>query len=110
MTAGVRRLHENLSELGEQGDPKFAADLSETIPTIGAGFLYNKVGFYFGFSMPDLLGGKFASRHDLKLSTPIYGYVGYRFFTDLYKEIMVTPSTLIKYEAGAPVQIDMNLS
>lgn len=110
MTAGIRRLHENLLELEVQDDPAFAANLSETIPTIGAGFLYNKVGFYLGVSVPDLLGGRFASRNDLKLSTPIYGYAGYRFFTDLYKEIMVTPSTLVKYEAGAPVQVDMNLS
>ncbi|MEC3881158.1 PorP/SprF family type IX secretion system membrane protein [Parapedobacter sp. 10938] len=110
MTAGMRRLHENLLELGVPEDPEFAANLSETIPTIGAGILYNKVGFYFGISAPDLLGGRFASWDDLKLSTPIYGYAGYRFFTDLYKEIMITPSTLVKYEAGAPVQIDMNLS
>src|SRR5690606_25690089 len=104
MTAGMRRLHENLLELGVPEDPEFAANLSETIPTIGAGILYNKVGFYLGISAPDLLGGRFASQHNLKLSTPVYGYAGYRFFTDLYQEIMVTPSTLVKYEAGAPVQ------
>ncbi|GGG95491.1 membrane protein [Parapedobacter pyrenivorans] len=110
MTAGVQRLHENLLELGVEGDPEFANNLSETIPVIGAGVLYNRVGFYLGLSIPNLLGNRFASRDNLNLSTPIYGYFGYRFFTDLYKENMITPSLLVKYEKGAPVQIDANVS
>ena len=110
MTAGIKRLYEDLRELGVNGDPEFASNLSETIPTIGAGILYNKVGFYLGISMPDLLGGKLAAKDGLQLSTPLYGYTGYRFFTDLYKEIMITPSALVKYEKGAPAQIDLNLS
>lgn len=110
MTAGVQRLHENLLELGVEGDPEFANNLSETIPVIGAGVLYNRVGFYLGLSIPNLLGNRFASRDNLNLSTPVYGYFGYRFFTDLYKENMITPSMLVKYEKGAPVQIDANVS
>lgn len=110
MTAGVQRLHENLLDLGVAGDPEFANNLSETIPIIGAGILYNRVGFYMGLSIPNLLGDRLASRNDLDISTPVYGYFGYRFFTDLYQENMVTPSILLKYEQGAPMQIDMNLS
>lgn len=110
MTAGMQRLHENLLELGVGHDPEFAENLSETIPTIGAGFLYNKVGFYLGVSAPNLLGSKLAARNNLDLAVPVYGYTGYRFFTDLYKEIMVMPSALVKYEQGAPLQIDMNLA
>lgn len=110
MTAGVRRLYEDLLELGVEDDPQFADNLSETNPVIGAGFLYNKVGFYLGISTPDLLRGKLGSRNQLDRSTSVYGYTGYRFFTDLYNEIMVTPSALVKYEEGAPMQIDLNLS
>ncbi|WP_257656308.1 PorP/SprF family type IX secretion system membrane protein [Parapedobacter lycopersici] len=110
VTAGMKRLHENLLELGVDDDPAFADNLSEMIPVVGAGFLYNKVGFYIGVSIPNLLGGKLASRNNLNLSTPVYGYFGYRFFTDLYKENMIRPSVLVKYEKGAPVQVDMNLA
>jgi len=110
MTAGVRRIYEDLLELGVEDDPLFAANLSETIPVIGAGVLYNKVGFYLGLSTPDLLGGKLGSGNRFDRSIPVYGYTGYRFFTDLYREIMVTPSALVKYEDGAPLQIDLNLS
>lgn len=110
MTAGVQRLHENLLDLGVEGDPEFANNLSETIPVIGAGILYNRVGFYLGVSVPNLLGDRFASRDDLDLSTPVYGYFGYRFFTDLYNENMITPSFLVKYEKGAPIQVDVNVT
>ena len=110
MTAGVKRLYENLAELGVVGDPEFAENLSETIPVIGAGILYNRVGFYLGVSMPNLLGNRLLSRSDIQLSSPVYGYFGYRFFTDMYKENMITPSMLVKYERGAPAQIDVNVS
>src|SRR5690606_9822440 len=82
----------------------------ETIPVIGAGVLYNRVDFYLGLSIPNLLGNRFASRNDLDLSTPVYGYFGYRFFTDLYQENSIVPSMLVKYERGAPVQVDLNLA
>lgn len=110
MTAGVKRLYENLAELGVVGDPTFADNLAETIPVIGAGLLYNRVGFYLGVSMPNLLGNRILSRNDISLSSPIYGYFGYRFFTDIYNENMITPSVLVKYERGAPAQIDVNVS
>lgn len=110
MTAGIQRLHENLLELGVENDPLFAENLSETIPVIGAGILYNKVGYYMGISAPNLLGGRLAARHNLDVAVPVYGYLGYRFFADFYKEIMITPSALVKYEGGAPLQIDVNLS
>jgi len=110
MTAGIQRLHENLLELGTADDPVFAENLSETIPVIGAGILYNKVGYYVGVSVPNLLGGKLASRHHVEVVVPVYAYLGYRFFADFYKEIMVTPNALVKYEKGAPLQVDVNLS
>lgn len=110
MTAGIQRLHENLLELGVENDPVFTENLSETIPVIGAGMLYNKVGYYMGISAPNLLGGRLAARHNLDVAVPVYGYLGYRFFADFYKEIMITPSALVKYEDGAPLQIDLNLS
>ena len=110
MTAGFTRLAENLTDLGVVGDPEFAENLTETIPVIGAGLLYNRVGFYLGVSMPNLLGNRIRSREGVSLPSPVYGYFGYRFFTDIYQENMITPSVLVKYEKGAPIQIDMNVS
>lgn len=110
MTAGAQRIYDNLLELGVEDDPEFSQNFSEIIPVIGAGVLYNKADFFMGASVPNLLGDRLASRNDIDLSTPVYGYMGYRFFADQFERIFVKPSALVKYEKGAPVQIDVNLA
>lgn len=110
LTAGMKHLYENLLSLGVEGDPTFAGNVAETMPVIGAGFMYNNGGLFVGASMPNLLGNKLASGHELNISNPAYGYLGYRFFTDFYKQTMVTPSVLVKHERGAPMQVDLNLT
>jgi len=108
--AGVQQFQDNLLELGIPNDPNFAENINATIPTIGVGFLFNHARFYAGVSAPNLLGDKLASRDDLDLSNPVYGYFGYRFFTSVFEEMMIKPNVLIKYEDGAPLQADINLA
>src|SRR3546814_18317152 len=55
VTAGVQRIRDNLLELGVEDDPEFAENITETIPVIGAGFLYNRDDFFIGASVPNLL-------------------------------------------------------
>ncbi|MGS2739779.1 PorP/SprF family type IX secretion system membrane protein [Sinomicrobium sp. M5D2P17] len=110
LTAGVRQLNDNLLELGIVDDPEFSENINATIPMIGVGFLYNCADFYAGVSAPNILGDKLASRDDLNLSNPVYGYFGYRFFANRFDEIVIKPNMLLKYEDGAPMQIDVNLA
>ncbi|MCK0126893.1 PorP/SprF family type IX secretion system membrane protein [Gelidibacter sp. F2691] len=110
ITAGVRQYSENLLDLGIVGDPEFDENINATIPTIGVGFLYNRKHFYMGVSAPNILGDQLASRDDLNLRNPFYGYFGYRFFTNRFEEIMLKPSVLLKHERGAPMQVDVNLA
>ncbi|MCA0957426.1 PorP/SprF family type IX secretion system membrane protein [Muricauda ruestringensis] len=110
ITAGIRKYGENLLELGIHDDPEFDENINANIPTVGVGILYNRANFYLGFSVPNILGDQLASRDDLKLVNPFYGYFGYRFFTNNFQEIMIKPSALLKYEAGAPIQIDANIA
>ena len=110
MTAGVKQINEDLLELGIDNDPEFARNISATLPTIGVGFLYNTADFYVGFSAPNLLGNQVRNEQGVNSSNPLYGYLGYRFFPNNAEDIMVKPSALIKYEAGAPVQLDTNIS
>lgn len=110
ITAGVQQYNENLLDLGIAGDPLFEENINATIPTIGLGFLYNREDFYVGFSAPNVLGDKLASQDDLYLKNPFYGYFGYRFFTNKFEEVMIKPSALLKYEKGAPIQVDINLA
>ncbi|MGB6150794.1 MAG: type IX secretion system membrane protein PorP/SprF, partial [Pricia sp.] len=63
-----------------------------------------------GVSAPNVLGDKLTSRDDLELSNPVYGYFGYRFFTDIFEKTMIKPNLLLKHENGAPLQADINLA
>ncbi len=110
ITAGIQQFEDNLLELGIMDDPNFSENINETVPTIGVGFLFNHARFYAGVSAPNVLGDQLASRDDLRLSNPVYGYFGYRFFTNRFREIMVKPNVLLKYENGAPFQADINLA
>jgi len=110
LTAGVQQYKENLLDLGIVDDPVFSENISESIPTIGVGFLYNRRNFYIGVSAPNVLGDKLASSDHIKLSNPVYGYMGYSFLTNKFDRIIIKPNLLLKYEDGAPMQIDVNLS
>lgn len=110
ITAGIQQFHENLLELGITNDIKFSENMHVTVPTVGVGFLYNHADFYTGISFPNLLGDKLASRDNLDISAPVYGYFGYRFFTNRFEEVMIKPSIFLKYEGGAPLQVDLNMA
>ncbi len=110
ITAGVQQFNQNLMALGIPGDPEFSSNVNATVPTVGLGFLYNCANFYVGVSAPNIVGDKLANRDDLNLSSPVYGYLGYRFYNNKFEEFMVSPSALLKYEEGAPMQLDLNVS
>ncbi|QLG47263.1 PorP/SprF family type IX secretion system membrane protein [Costertonia aggregata] len=110
ITAGVQLYQDNLLDLGITDDPRFSENISATIPTVGLGFLFNHSRFYVGVSAPNVLGDRLASEQDLNLRNPIYGYFGYRFFNNRFQDIMIKPNLLLKYENGAPLQADINLS
>jgi len=110
ITAGVQKYQENLLDLGLGNDPLLAQNINANVPMVGAGVLLNYSKFYIGLSTPNLLGDRFASDDALDLQVPYYGYAGYRFYSNQFKSIMVTPSVLFKYEKGAPIQADMNVA
>ncbi|MFI0431463.1 PorP/SprF family type IX secretion system membrane protein [Mariniflexile sp. HMF6888] len=107
---GITQYKEDLLKLKIQGDPNFENNINALVPTFGVGFLYNHRDFYLGFSAPNLLGSSLSSEKNINLKSNYYVNCGYRFFTSLFQEILITPSTLVKYISGAPVQIDVNLT
>lgn len=110
MTAGFKRVEENLLELGLANDPEFSENLSASSPVIGVGFLYNTADFFIGISSPNLLGNVLVKNPRINFSNPVYGYLGYRFIVGSFTETMVKPNFLLKYEVGAPLQLDSNIS
>lgn len=107
---GVMQYKEDLLELGIQDDPNFENNINATVPTLGVGFLYNHQNFYLGISAPNLLGSSLSSDDNINLKSNYYMHFGYRFFTSIFHEVLITPSSLIKYVSGAPAQVDINLT
>ena len=111
ISPGIQQYQDNLLELGIMNDPNFAANIDATIPTVGVGILLNLANFYVGLSSTNIIGDALASNdQNLDLQSPLYGYLGYRFFSNRFEEIMIKPSVLLKQESGAPIQIDTNIS
>lgn len=78
------------------------------VPTLGVGVLYNRERIYLGLSSPNVLGSSLSSEKNINMVNPIYAYLGYRFFATRFEEVLITPSILIKYVFGAPIQADFN--
>ena len=108
VTAGLQIYDDNLLSLGIEDDPNFAENIHANIPTFGFGVVFNNDRFYAGVSSPNLLGTKLANEVNLELSNVYFGYLGYRIFTDQFREVLIKPNVLLKYENGAPFQADIN--
>lgn len=109
ISAGVANYRENLTDLGLPTDPMFSEDMSETIPYVSLGAMFNRGPIFVGISASNVLNGLVKTDRRLKIETPIYGYFGYRFYTDYLQTTLLKPSILLKYVDGAPMQVDANL-
>lgn len=110
ITAGLQQYQDNLLDLNIPNDPKFAENINATIPSIGAGILFNHSRFFAGISAPNILGTSLASDDALNLKFPVYGYFGYRFYNNRFENFMIKPSIFLKSEKGAPFIADFNTS
>lgn len=110
ISPGVQQYQDNLLELGIMDDPNFAMNINATIPTVGLGILLNLSNIYVGLSTPNVIGDMLVSDDNVAINVPYYGYLGYRFFSNQFEELMIKPNLLFKYENGAPWQVDVNVS
>ncbi|WP_422857906.1 PorP/SprF family type IX secretion system membrane protein [Flagellimonas sp. S174] len=111
LSAGALIYNQDLLSLGIQNDPNFAENINSTLPTAGVGVLLGYGNFFAGVSAPNILGGALTNQDNLNISRPFYGYTGYHFVLNPYQpDFILKPSMLFKYESGAPLQVDTNLS
>jgi type IX secretion system PorP/SprF family membrane protein len=100
------------------GDPAFQQNETKWVPTFGFGALYFQNLWYVGFSMPTLLK-TIGATNPVGSSTentkdPFRG--GYEYYLtggyifELTNDLVVKPSTLIKYTNGSPLQMDFNFN
>jgi type IX secretion system PorP/SprF family membrane protein len=90
-------------------DQTFASDITEWHPNVGGGLYYSTDRFYAGISVPQLIQTDFDRNNnesDSKLVRHYFVSAGYVF--DLNESLKLKPNTLIKYVAGAPVEVDLN--
>lgn len=106
--AGVMTYREDLLEMGLPSDPEFSGNIHTTLPSFSIGMLFNRGPIFAGVSMDNLFYDVLGNRSGLKIENPVYGYVGYRFYTDLMHDVMIVPSVLAKYVGETPFQIDFN--
>lgn len=110
ITAGLQQFQDNLTQLGIINDEVFAQDINANIPTVGLGFLLNLNAFYVGVSSPNVIGDALVSDKSFNISNTYYGYMGYRFYSNRFKDLIIKPNVLLRHENGAPLQIDTNIA
>jgi len=113
LSAGVLNYRANLTkaETYSGGDPLFAENVNDFLPTAGFGMLYATENWYTGFSIPSLLNSKIHTEN-FKIELNKYNHyfltAGYIFGKS--ETFKLKPSFLIKAVKGSPLQYDLNLN
>lgn len=113
LQAGFNYLKSDFSKLLLQNinDPNLSGLFSKFNPNFGAGVFYDRGPFYAGFSVPYLINSKFFSNEmdfSEAKSKRYYFFVVGRLFK-LNNRFEMKPETLVRYQEGAPLGIDLNL-
>ncbi|WP_299767632.1 PorP/SprF family type IX secretion system membrane protein [uncultured Dokdonia sp.] len=109
ISAGVLQYAEDLLDLNITNDINFAQNINTSIPTIGAGFLYNERNFYVGIAAPNIVGDLLSSEKNVELVVPYYAYGAYKLYFGNQEEFLLKPNALVIVSNGAPTQVDMNV-
>ncbi len=97
----------------DDNDVAFGRDFDGDVKAnFGIGFFYYTNSFYAGFSIPKLLNndlttGNSVDNEKLSLSERHYYFIAGKVF-NLNEKLKFRPSTLIKINKGAPVQVDLS--
>lgn len=109
ISAGVLQYAEDLLDLAITNDVNFGQNINTSIPTIGAGVLYNERNFYLGLAAPNVVGDLLSSEKNIELQVPYYGYAGYKIYFGAQQEYFLKPNALLTVIQGAPTTVDMNM-
>ena len=98
----------------DDNDPVFMNNLtSRIIPRFGFGAYYFSENIYGGFSIPTLLAYEEGKDFNMDVSKSSFLHRHYLltggYIFNVTDNIKLKPSTLVKYTANAPVQVDLNI-
>lgn len=108
--AGFTSLQVNTLNSVNQNDP-LNIPIDRTAPNFGAGAYYYQDKFYFGFSIPNFLKTRYLEKSGGIVSTAsdrMHYFITSGYVIDLYDNLKLKPSTLIRGVKGAPVSIDIS--
>lgn len=112
--AGLTQLKSDFTQLtlNNINDPNLSGIINKLRPNFGTGVFYERKNFYAGFSVPYLINSKFFSGGDVQFSdarSKRYYFLVVAKVFDINKRLQVKPETLIRFQEGAPLGIDLNL-
>jgi len=112
LQAGFNNLRSDFTQLNLNNinDPNFQGVFSNFKPNFGAGVFWANERAYMGLSVPYLLNSKFfedGSTFSDARSKRYYFFLVSRLF-DLSPRWQVRPETLIRFQEGAPLGVDLN--
>lgn len=110
LKAGLTSLQVNVLSANEQNDP-LNVPVDKTAPNFGAGVYYYAERFYAGFSIPNFLKTRYLEKSGGIVSTAsekmhYFFTSGYVF--DIYDDLKLKPSTMVRGTSGAPLSIDLS--
>lgn len=98
---------------GTRNDEAFQQDFREVLPNFGFGAYYYTDKFYAGFSIPQIAGQTlqkaiYGNQEGAHLDLANHYFLTSGYLVNLTPDFRLKPSVLLKYVAGAPVEIDVN--
>ena len=114
LQAGFNNLKSDFTQLKLQNinDPNLSGIFAKFNPNFGAGVFYDRGPFYAGLSVPYLINSKFFTGDEVDFSTArskrYYFLVAGRLF-NINNWLDIKPETLIRFQEGAPLGVDLNL-
>jgi type IX secretion system PorP/SprF family membrane protein len=113
LSAGVLHYNANLTDVETYigGDPNFAENVNNLLPTAGFGMLYATDKWYAGFSIPALLNSQIYTENfkfELNKYSNYFLTAGYIF--EVSEAVKLKPSFLVKAIKGSPFQFDLNMN
>jgi type IX secretion system PorP/SprF family membrane protein len=99
----------NKLTLKNLSDPNLSGVMTKFNPNVGAGLFYKQNNIYLGLSAPQLINNTVYNLEDADLSKQKrYYYVFGGFSKKLSNNVMIIPSTLIRFQEQAPLSFDIN--
>jgi len=113
--AGVTNYTANLTDtkVWDENDPVFSNNINnQLIPRFGAGIYYYSDRVYAGISIPTLYAADQKIKFDIDNARKSYYtqhyYLNGGVVINASEKVKIKPSTLVKFEPNAPINIDIN--